>query len=119
MPASVIEEIAHERSRQIAEKGYTTQLDDTRDRGELAMTAASFLLWAISKTGDLPIFAAFGLAPMRAKANAGWVGLGSLLWPWDHDFPYDTPRRARLVKAAALIVAEIERLDRAGGDDAR
>lgn len=119
MPAKeIIEEIATERYRQIV-KGHTLEADDTRDRGELVLAAASFALRAVTKHSDTPIFASFGRAPMRAERNAGFIGLGGLLWPWEAEFPHHTERRARLVKAAALLVAEIERLDRAGGDDAR
>jgi hypothetical protein len=35
-----------------------------------------------------------------------------MAWPQDWEFKPDTPRRM-LVKAAALLLAEIERLDRA------
>ncbi|TCL90326.1 hypothetical protein C8J38_10842 [Rhizobium sp. PP-WC-2G-219] len=34
-------------------------------------------------------------------------------WPWDYAWWKPTDRRRDLIKAAALIIAEIERLDRA------
>lgn len=82
-------------------------------RDELRLAAVSYALRG-GAHGDTPIFAGFGLAPMHAKANAGWVGAGNLFWPWpDWDFPYHETRRDRLVKAAALLVAQIEQMDRA------
>ncbi len=108
---SVIDEIAAERLRQV-EKGWTAEHDDEHDRGELAQAAASFTLRAIARYGDFPIYAGIGLAPLRTSHNCGWIGLGGLIWPFREEFPYDDDKRRRLVKAAALIVAEIERLDR-------
>ncbi|MBY5804125.1 hypothetical protein [Rhizobium leguminosarum] len=42
----------------------------------------------------------------------GWSAWFSI-WPWERRFWKPTERRRDLVKAAALIIAEIERLDRA------
>ncbi|MEB3421767.1 hypothetical protein VK682_24660 [Salipiger manganoxidans] len=43
------------------------------------------------------------------KGWAAWLQL----WPWDRKWWKPTTPRRDLVKAGALIVAEIERLDRA------
>ncbi len=110
---TVIDEIAAERQRQIEVKGFTPERDDfLYQRGELRMAGISYALRA-SKNGDTPIFAGIGLAPMRADRNCGWIGAGGLFWPWpDWPFPHHETPRARLVKAAALLVAEIEQMDR-------
>lgn len=118
--SQAIVDVAAERSRQIEVKGWTPKHDDAHDRGELAQAAASFALRAIKDQGDFPIYAGIGLAPLRAERNCGWIGLGGLVWPWEEEFPYDDDKRRRLVKAAALLIAEIERLDRVpstGGRD--
>lgn len=111
---TVLDEIAAVRQKQIA-KGYDAPHDDQHTGGELRFAAASFALRA-GRYGDAPVFASLGLAPMRAKVNFGWVGIGNVLWPWVEDFPYHMPVRDRLLAAAALIVAEIERLDRLPAD---
>lgn len=90
---AVVGEIAAERRRQIEREGYTTAHDDEHDRGELAYAAAAYVVV------DLP-------------SHHG----AETFWPWDDGFkPKD--RRSNLVRAAALLVAEIERLDRLPRED--
>lgn len=88
MTIGIIREIELERRRQISAEGYTTDHDDAHDRGELAGGAAYY---AIMSTR--PRFIPSGLWPFR-------------------DPPKAADRRRELVKAGAMIVAEIERLDR-------
>jgi len=106
---SVIDEIAAERKRQIEKEGYDFAHDDEHSEGEIALAACCY-------AAPAPIFT------KDDRANAFIL---SDPWPWDIRFdkrPYDgnvvrqpgkAQRRNLLVKAAALIVAEIERLDRA------
>ncbi len=82
---TVCEEIKAERVRQQREERWSHEHDDLHERGELADAAAFY-------------------ASVRNIAD---------LWPWDVDFIRKHPRRRQLVIAAALIVAEIERIDRA------
>lgn len=85
---SVIDEIEVERKRQIEVEGYRGDHDDRHEPGTLAQAAAAY---ASASVGD---------------ADAG------LLWPWHPDeFKPKDPRRD-LIRAAALLIAEIERLDR-------
>jgi hypothetical protein len=107
---TVLDEIAAERQKQIT-KGYDAAHDDTHDRGELRLAAASYALRA-GKHGDQPLYASVGRHPLRAERNFGWIGLGGLVWPFEEEFTCDATPRERLIAAAALIVAEIERLDR-------
>ena len=90
-----IEEIVAERKRQIESEGWTTKHDDEHNGGEMAMAASCYALHA---------------APASIhRFNAGVP----LSWPnWDIKWWKPTNPRRDLVKAAALIVAEIERLDR-------
>ena len=83
----VIDEIGAERKRQGWDEGWTPEHDDKHDRGEMARAAA-----------------AYAYPTPR---------LGDECWPWDFKWFKRTTRRRDLVKAGALIVAEIERLDRA------
>jgi hypothetical protein len=64
------------------------------------------------RPSDLPkAAAAYALAGVQRYANDGWP---ELFWPWPRTrFRLGAPRD-NLVRAAALIVAEIERLDRLG-----
>ena len=56
-------------------------------------------------------------AAAACYAYFGWVkpsnGMAPTEWPWDAEWWKPTDRRRDLVKAGALILAEIERLDRA------
>lgn len=100
-----LDDIAAERQRQIDKEGWTFEHDDEHEDGSLADAAACYA------------------ATTRAFKAEEIVGAGyktftvySELWPksWsDHWFKPKRNRRRQLVKAAALLVAEIERLDRA------
>lgn len=83
----VIEEIKAERLRQIA-KGYDAAHDDEHAKGEIAQAAATLALYHIDRPTALNV------------------------WPWGPDgWRAGTPR-GDLIKAAAMLVAEVERLDR-------
>jgi hypothetical protein len=93
---TAIELIADERRRQIEVEGWTHEHDDNQEAGELAMAAMCYAM--------LPVWRPAEMAPLG--------------WPWSNPEPMDgfkpTPgdRIRELVKAGALIVAEIERLQR-------
>lgn len=93
---SILGELAIERARQISQEGYTAKHDDEHDSGEIAFAAACYA-------------APENLYRMEQFANGhSIVGV----WPWDSN-PKRKSRRSDLVRAAALIIAEIERIDRA------
>jgi hypothetical protein len=94
---SPIEEIAAERRRQIEVEGWTSEHDDRHERGELAKAAAAY---AYNAGAD--------------ELNRRWNSATPVIvWPWSREWWKPTTSRRDLIKAAALIVAEIERLDRA------
>jgi hypothetical protein len=80
-------------------EGWTPEHDDEHDRGELAMAAAAYARHAASDEDTRQI-------------NSGFTP--DDLWPATWLAEYWKPRDSRsdLIRAAALIVAEIERLDR-------
>lgn len=82
--------IVRERARQIAEEGWTPEHDDGHVYGELAMAAAVYAM------------------PDWKRDLSAWANL----WPDGWQFkPRDRVRN--LVRAGALIAAEIDRLQRA------
>ncbi len=97
-----IELIAEERHRQISEEGYPAAHDDVHNEEEMAKAAACY---ALPEADRLWIF-----GPGR---------LFQVLWPWDVECWKPTPRKRirELVKAGALVAAEIDRLQRAKGGD--
>lgn len=91
-PQAVFDVIV-ERDRQIEQEGWSLEHDDMQKEGHLAMAGAAYAL-------------------------AGQEGIGSKaveLWPWRVIDWKPKDRRRNLVRAAALIIAEIERGDRQNG----
>lgn len=112
----VINAIRKERIRQITQEGYEPDHDDEHLSGQLADAAACY-------AAGRPIFER---VEAKRKNHPHMIRF-SELWPWgdSEDKRLDGTGRRRanagrikeLTKAAALIVAEIERLERrrAGG----
>jgi hypothetical protein len=90
-------EIVEERFRQVEAEGYSLELDDAHRHGELAMAAAAL--------------ASFSTYSAERRAGHRTLAWRSPLWPagWAWK-PKD--RRRDLIRAGALIIAELERLDR-------
>lgn len=102
------EMITVERQRQISQEGWTTEHDDEHVLDELGSAAAAYL--AVVRAQVLLRVTPDEIAAVGAPG----------LWPWASSWwkPSDDPIR-NLVKAGALIAAEIDRLQRAssGPDD--
>ncbi|MFH0128385.1 hypothetical protein ACG3NS_29445 [Pseudomonas aeruginosa] len=90
-------DVQAERRRQVTAEGWTPEHDDAHSHGQMARAAACYALAGSSAPND-------GTAAL----------LVSLAWPWDEQWWKPTTTRRDLVKACALGLAEIERLDRAG-----
>jgi len=87
-------DVLAERRRQIEAEAFTAEHDDAiNSDGQLAFAAACYAI----------------PAPRRGGRGHGYVGL---LWPWSWEWWKPKDRRRDLVRAAALLLAEIERLDR-------
>lgn len=97
--SEALEDIALERHRQIIAEGFSRAADDNYQDGELAMAAACYAYRATHVYFANP------------EPPAG----GQVRWPWARDWWKPKDRRADLVRAGALILAEIERLDRMAG----
>lgn len=87
-------DVLAERQRQVTAEGWTPGHDDEYEHGELADAAGCYAL-------SSELFDCAGEPPRP--------------WPWPDEWWKPTNRRRDLVKAGALILAEIERLDRAAG----
>lgn len=77
-----------ERRRQVEVEGWTPEHDDLHEGGQISRAAVSYAL-------------SYG------------VTMDPACWPWDKSWWKPKDYRTNLVKAGALILAEIERLDRA------
>ncbi|SXF28659.1 hypothetical protein [Klebsiella variicola] len=85
-------DVLAERQRQVTAEGWTAERDDGYQNSELADAAACYAIHAHNQGFSTPAH-----------------------WPWSQDWWKQTSPRRDLVKAGALILAEIERLDRADG----
>src|SRR5688572_30359862 len=88
---TVIEEVAAERKRQIEQEGWTPDHDDSHGSGSMAQAGACY---ALSASGNCH------------------SAILTEHWPWAREWWKPKDARRDLVRAAALLVAEIERLDR-------
>jgi hypothetical protein len=92
-------DVIGERVRQVTDLGYTPEHDDVHADGSLSEAAAVFVLNAYGYSthtfgyGSLNVWDAWGVAWFKPKSL-----------------------RRDLVRAAALIIADIERIDRAAAD---
>lgn len=91
---AALAEIAAERERQVNVEGWTEKHDDEHDNFQMARAAGCYALYIDAPTRD-KFFPAH--------------------WPWDRKWWKPSDARRNLVKAGALIVAELERLDRLAG----
>lgn len=85
-------DVARERFRQINEEGWDEAHDDQHANASLIFAANSYSFNAINPAGKT--------APPPPA------------WPWDKKWWKPSSPRRDLVKAAALLIAEIDRLDR-------
>ncbi|ASY69393.1 hypothetical protein [Sinorhizobium fredii] len=91
-------DVMNERDRQVNEEGWTAEHDDRHKRGHLARAGACY---ALRQSTD-------------ATGYRAWLGWAiENIWPFDWSWWKPRDYRRNLVRAAALIIAEIERFDRA------
>lgn len=86
-------DVLAERERQKSAEGYTPEHDNSHRHGDMSTAAACYA--------------------MMGRYHYPAAGHPPPQWPWDPDSWKPTNYRRNLVKAGALILAEIERLDRA------
>lgn len=93
----VAHELLAERKRQIAEEGWTPKHDERHEPGDLIRAAIAYAVSAAS---------------YDMRATDGYLaGVAVQMWPFVDGFKPKDMRRD-LVRAGALLIASIERLDR-------
>jgi len=96
-------DVLAERIRQKTDEGYSEADDDKHVLGQLGLAAALYAIPYETRIGGVPMV-----------DQDSFIGLDmSLAIVGEWDLKPEPDRRKRLVKAGALILAEIERLDRA------
>lgn len=99
--------IAAERQRQIEVEGWTREHDDEHDLGELAWAAATYAL----PSSEICV-------PISMEGDTKTIDLVLWLWPseWGRkQYKPSDERIKNLMKAGALIAAEIDRIQRIAG----
>ena len=91
-PKPAVRDVLAERARQVEAEGWKSERDDRYIDCELARAAATYMLCT---------------SPDQLKVS------GVTVWPWAIGWWKPTTYRRNLVKAGALLLAEIERIDRA------
>lgn len=112
-------DVLAERQRQVQGEGWTAHHDDDHDGGELSAAASAYALYAADELNP------------HSQGDGDYANQPPDMWPWLDElagrgeghvqtiaawWKPSNPRRA-LVKAAALILAEIERIDRGAGKE--
>lgn len=87
--SNAVQSVISERQRQQSVEGWTPEHDDEHTEGEMAEAAACYAMFANNQGFSVPD-----------------------LWPWAREWWKQSGQRRDLVKAGALILAEIERIDR-------
>lgn len=87
------QDVIAERRRQVEVEGWTPEHDDEHKDFELTLAAIVY-----------------------AESAVGYHPTCPDTWPWAESWFKPTTARRDLVKAGALILAEIERIDRAAKD---
>lgn len=89
-----------ERARQMSVEGWTPEHDDEHDAGELSAAGSAYATAA----ADM-------LHPM-SQGDGAFQAVPPAIWPWSQEWWKHSEPRRMLIKAAALLLAEIERIDR-------
>lgn len=103
--SSGVAAIASERQRQVEVEGWTPERDAMHGFGELAGAAACYAMQAAIDGIGRPDLRSMVKHTIRE------------LWPWSSHWWKPKAARADLVRAGALIAAEIDRLDRAASQE--
>lgn len=99
--SNAVQSVISERQRQQSVEGWTPKHDDKHDNNELAFAASCYAFHSAAASWDFEDDGTpYDIHP--APKN----------WPWASEWWKPTNPRRDLVKAGALILAEIERIDR-------
>lgn len=94
-----LKDVKSERRRQVDVEGWSHEHDDEHKPGQLALAASCYAAVTSTLLNGVPSLYEGDCPPPN--------------WPWHTDWWKVRDCRRNLVRAAALIVAEIERFDRA------
>lgn len=100
--SKAINDVLAERERQKNIKGYSTDHDDAYEQNELVRAASGYVDHVVGRSW---VFEDFGPEAYQDDDAPEF-------WPWADGFWNPKSPREDLVRATAILIAEIERLDR-------
>lgn len=95
-------DVLNERERQIKIKGWTSEHDDKYEQNELVRAGAGYANHVVERGW---VYSDYGAEAYQDEEVPDF-------WPWGDCYWKPKSPRQDLVRAAALLIAEIERLDR-------
>lgn len=101
--SKAIDDVLAERRRQVEVEGWTAEHDDVHSGGELALAASVYA----------DPYPRMVTRSRCMEDRGGTVWQQPERWPWGPEWYKPKDRRRDLIRAAALLIAEIERIDRA------
>ncbi|PJG67788.1 hypothetical protein [Acinetobacter seifertii] len=95
-------DVLNERERQIQIKGWTNEHDDAYEKNELTRAASGYVNHVVGRSWTYN----------KERPETYRDEEVPEFWPWAGNFWKPKSPREDLVRAAAILIAEIERLDR-------
>lgn len=124
-----VQDVIDELRRQVEVEGWSAAHDDTHDKGEMAGAAACYALAGVTyvapdhypprKKYAAVVDARNSISEKERETTREAIKLAlgepsaPKSWPWDASWWKPSNARRNLVKAAALLISEIKRIDRA------
>lgn len=103
-------DVVSERISQEVENHYSEESDDHQNQLQLLIAAVSYCLYPPDNDLERNAMTTFFYPATESTGDIKRVS--EQLWPWDSNTFKPRDRRNNLVRAAALIMAEIDRMDR-------
>ena len=97
-------DVLSERRRQVNGEDRTSPEDDCYTQGQLAFAGAAYAIFAAGQA-EHP-------TQELSRTLGGIFRIAYAIWPWTEQWWKPKDQRRNLVRAAALIIAEIDRIDR-------
>jgi hypothetical protein len=114
---AAMRDVLAERQRQTQEEGFDAEHDDGHTPGDIGLAGVAYAMTA-SLWLDLRHKHSETMTDEEAADAYSRVPVNHETWPWGVEWWKPKSPRRDLVRAAALILAEIERLDRASATEA-
>lgn len=104
--SEAVRDVLAERKRSVERYGFTAERDDRYDPGILAAAGLAYAMWSADYLHPYSL----------GDGDRDREGQPPMTWPWSPKWWKPKTPRVALVKACNLLIAEIERMDRAAAN---